>query len=204
MPRSASWPLAESARRPFDAPRPHPHPRRRASRAVWALVASAFLCGALLSAAGFAIGWKHQAQRGSSAASALVAATARTHVLAAALTRTRAALGAARTRSASIATSRDSLARADARLTAANGRLASALAAARRRAAAVGDAAAPLVADLDRVASELHALTGYLTSTPASQLDAGYVQTQVAYLTKTVDAFRAAVAGVRTQAVPGR
>ena len=76
-----SWPLADVAP-PIAVAAPR---RARLPRVTWVLVASAFLCGGLLSAAGFSIGWRHQAQRGSSAESALVSATARTHALSAQL-----------------------------------------------------------------------------------------------------------------------
>ena len=184
-----SWPVAESRSRP------HTAPHRRTPRVMWVLVASAFLCGGLLSAAGFSIGWKHEAQRGSSAESALVSATARTHALGAQLVSTRAALAAARSRSASLASSRHALTRLGASLQ-------KSLAAATKARAGVAAAAAPLSGDLDRVASELHALGSYLTSTPSSQLDAGYVQAQVAYLAKTVDGLRSGLGALAAQAAP--
>lgn len=184
-----SWPLAESHRRSVAAP------RKRTPRVMWVLVASAFLCGGLLSAAGFSIGWRHEAQRGSSAESALVSATARTHTLSAQLVSTRAALAAAREHSASLAASRRELSRAEAKL-------GKTLAAARRAQAGIAAAAGPLGGDLDRVTSELHALNAYVSSTPSSQLDAGYVQAQVAYLMKTVDRLRTAVGALAAQAAP--
>lgn len=184
-----SWPVAESHRRTVASP------RKRSPRVVWVLVASAFLCGGLLSAAGFSIGWRHEAQRGSSAESALVSATARTHTLSAQLVSTRAALAAARTHSTSLTASRRELAQAKARL-------AAALGAARKAQAGIASAAGPLAGDLDRVTTELHALNGYVGSTPSSQLDAGYVQAQVAYLMKSVDGLRTAVGALAAQAAP--
>ena len=185
-----SWPVAESQRRHVAAA-----PQRRTPRSTWVLVAAAFLCGGLLSAAGFSIGWKHEAQRGSSAQSALLAATANAHALTGRLASVRAALSAARARSSSLAASKRALSRTEAQLR-------SALATARTAQAAVAAAAGPVSADLDRLTSELHALTGYLTSTPAAQLDAGYVAAQVAYLTKTVDGFRSAVGSLAARAAP--
>jgi formate hydrogenlyase subunit 3/multisubunit Na+/H+ antiporter MnhD subunit len=181
-----SWPLAQSSHRPLAVP-------RRMPRIVWVLVAAAFLCGGLLSAAGFAVGWRHQAQRGTSAESALVAATATAHSLQARLAAARIEVTALRARSQTLATGRRAAARAEAALRAR-------LAAVQQSLAAVTSAAAPLTGDLDRLRSELHALSSYLSSTPAGQLDAGYVQAQLAYLTKTVDGFSAAVAVV---AAPG-
>jgi hypothetical protein len=184
-----SWPVAESQRRHVAVP------HRRPQRVTWVLVAAAFLCGGLLSAAGFSIGWRHEAQRGSSAQSQLLAATSRVHTLTAQLAATRSALVDARTRGASLAASKRSLTRAEARLR-------SALAAAHAAQADAAAAAAPLSGDLGRVASELHALTSYLASAPAAQLDAGYVQAQVAYLTKSVDGFRSDVGALAARAAP--
>lgn len=163
-------------------------------RIVWVLVAAAFLCGGLLSAAGFAVGWRHQAQRGTSAESALVAASATAHSLRAQLSAARTEVATLRARSKTLAADKRTATHAEAALRAR-------LAAAQHSLAAVTSAAAPLGGDLDRLRSELHALSSYVGSTPAGQLDAGYVQAQLAYLTKTVDGFSAAVTAV---AAPGR
>jgi chromosome segregation ATPase len=184
-----SWPLAESPRRPV-AVQQRP---RRTPRFVWVLVAAAFLCGGLLSAAGFSIGWRHQAQRGTSAESALVAATATAHSLRAQLVSARAEVATLRARSNELTASGHTLRRSATSLRAQ-------LTAAQQSLAALTNAAAPLTGDLNRLTSELHALSSYVGSTPAGQLDAGYVQAQLAYLTKTVDGFSAAVAAV---AAPG-
>lgn len=189
-----SWPLADSHRR--HDPRSNKlllAPGRRAPKVMWFLVVAAFLCGGLLSAAGFAVGWKHEAQRGTSAESALVAATATTHSLRSQLASTRASLSAARARSAELGATRRSLLKAKTQLL-------DELAAARRKVAAVAAASVPLSADLDRLTNELHALTSYVTATPTSQLDAGYLQAQIAYMTKTADGFSSAVAALH----PGR
>jgi len=185
-----SWPLAESRSRPLA-----PAPRKRTPRVLWILVVSAFLCGGLLSAAGFSIGWKHEAQRGSSAESALVTATARTHALSAQLASTRASLAAARAHSASLASARRSLEHL-------NASLRKSLAAATTAQTATAAAAAPLSGDFVRIANELHALGDYLDSTPSGQLDAGYVQTQVTYLAKTVGALRSDLVALAAQAAP--
>jgi chromosome segregation ATPase len=158
-------------------------------RIVWVLVAAAFLCGGLLSAAGFAVGWRHQAQRGTSAESALVAATATAHSLRAQLSAARAEVGTLRARSQTLAVDMHAAGHVEAALRAR-------IATVQQSLTAVTSAAAPLTGDLDRLRSELHALSSYLSSTPAGQLDAGYVQAQLAYLTKTVDGFSAAVAAV--------
>jgi hypothetical protein len=161
-------------------------------RVAWVLTISAFLCGGMISAAVFSVGWKHEAQRGSSAESALAAATARTHALSGQLV-------AQRTRSAALAARRSKLTTTNASLRRELTAARRSLAHARTVIAGVGTAAAPLGGDLDRVTSELRALTGYLASTPPGQLDAGYVQAQVAYLAKTVASFKAAVAAVQAQ-----
>jgi hypothetical protein len=184
-----SWPLAESQRRTVAAP------RARTPRVMWVLVVSAFLCGGLLSAAGFSIGWRHEAQRGSSAESALASATTRIHTLSGELASSRTALAGAKSKTAGLAASRRELARTDAALR-------KALARANRAQAGVAAAANPLSADVDRVATELRALGNYLSSTPSSQLDAGYVQAQVAYLAKTVGRFRSDVGALAAQAAP--
>jgi hypothetical protein len=162
-------------------------------RVGWVLTIAAFLCGGMISAAVFSIGWKHEAQRGNSAQSALAAATARTHALTGQLV-------AQRTRSAALAATRNEL-------TSTNASLRHDLSAARRSLArdkqlltGIGAAAAPLSGDVDRITNELQSLTSYLTSTPPGALDAGYVQAQVSYLTKTVAGFKAAVAAVQSRA----
>ena len=180
-----SWPLAESSRR-------H-HPvavvPRRTPRVMWVVVAAAFLCGAAVSAAGFSIGWKHQAQKGSSAESALVAATATTHALRTQLASVRASLAAERTHATSLAGQRRALEHTVAQLRAQ-------AAAAKHEAASLSSSAAPLSGDLDRLTNELHALGSYVTQTPSGQLDAGYLQAQVGYVSKTANGLSAALAAL--------
>ena len=156
---------------------------------MWVLVAAAFLCGAALSAAGFAVGWKNQAQRGTSAESALVAATATAHQLRTQLTNVRTHLSAAEARSARLATARRQLDHTVATLR-------TQLAAARRAQASLSAAAAPLSGDLQRLTNELRALSSYVTATPSGQLDAGYLQTQVAYVSKTAAGLSSALAAL--------
>ena len=185
-----SWPLAESSRRHVAAPRRR---RRRTPRFVWVLTAAAFLCGGLLSAAGFSIGWRHEAQRGTSAESALVAATATMHTLRTQLVAAHAQLVASRLHAVTLGTARKQLDRTV-------GTLRTELAAAQKSKASISATAVPLSADLGRLTNELHALTSYVTATPSSQLDAGYLQAQIAYLAKTADGFSSAVAAL----LPGR
>ena len=188
-----SWPIADQSRRHVAVPQRR---RRRTPRFVWILAAAAFLCGGLLSAAGFAIGWKHEAQRGTSAESALVAATATVHTLRTQLAAERTQFAAERTRlsaerarASALATARNSARREAAKLQAKAD-------AAQQKLASIGAAAGRLSGDLDRLTNELRAITSYVTTTPSAQLDAGYVQAQLSYLAKTVDGFRAAVAAL--------
>ncbi len=183
-----SWPLPATNRLVLASP------RSRMPRIVWVLIVSAFLCGGLLSAAGFAVGWRHQAQRGTSAESQLVAATATVHSLRAQLMAARSDITSLRAQTGVLSVTKSTLAHSAARLRAQ-------LTAARRSVAAMSSAAAPLASDLDRLRNELRALSSYVGSTPTGQLDAGYLQAQLAYVTKTVDGFSAAVAAV---AAPGR
>jgi hypothetical protein len=162
-------------------------------RVAWILAISAFLCGGMISAAVFSVGWRHEAQRGNSAESALAAATARSHALSG-------QLAVQLTRSAALAATRSELATANSTLHTELASARRALAHAKKVIAGVGTAAAPLSGDLDKITSELRSLTGYLASTAPGQLDAGYVQAQVAYLSKTVSVFRAEVAAVQAQA----
>src|SRR5438105_9735828 len=92
------WPLLEE-RAPFatagDGSR-----ARRLPRSAWLLTGLAFLCGALVSAAGFSIGWRHQAQHDTATQAALAAATARTHRLEQKIGALRTSLGGARSAAA--------------------------------------------------------------------------------------------------------
>jgi septal ring factor EnvC (AmiA/AmiB activator) len=180
-----SWPLAEQSRRSAAVAQT----RHRTPRIMWAVVAAAFLCGAAVSAAAFSIGWKHQAQKGSSAEAALVTATANLHTLRTRLAGVRTQLAAEHSQVAALTAAKQTAARTNARLRTKN-------AAAQQTLASLSADAARLGGDVDRLTNELRALTSYVTTTPAGQLDAGYVQAQLAYLAKTVDRFRAAVAAL--------
>jgi hypothetical protein len=190
MSRGSSWPMSETTRFPAAAqPRPRTQQRRQRQpfpRLGWVLAICAFICGAMLSAAAFSIGWKHQAQKGSSAEAALVAATARTHLLAGSLS------------SANIAAAQAKAAarRARARAVAAQASTTAMLQHAQAVAAALNDAsgsanavtagASSVGSDLAKLTSELRTLTSYLETTPSAQLDSGYVAAQTAYITKTI------------------
>jgi prefoldin subunit 5 len=170
---SQSWPLLEE-RAPF-ATASRSHPKRKASRSVWLLTGLAFLCGGLVSAAAFSIGWRHQAQRDTAARVALAAATARTHKLEHTIGTLRNSLSTARSTAATATATENALAHSGANVaeeaTVAGG-----------NGTAVASGAGSLSAATTRIASELKTLDTYLTTTPTAQLDAGYIASQTAYL----------------------
>ncbi len=166
------WPLLQE-RAPFAAAS-RSRPRRR-PRPVWLLTALAFLCGGLVSAAAFSIGWKHQAQRDTAARSALAAATARTHRLDEKVSALQTSLAAARS-----ATARATA--AEQALTLAAGKVGDDAKAAGGGGPAVSAGAATITGAAARIASELKTLNSYLATTPTGQLDPGYISSQTAYL----------------------
>jgi len=156
---------------------------------VWLLTGLAFLCGGLVSAAGFSIGWRHQAQRNTAAEAALSAATNRTrtleqrvHVLQASLTRQRRAAAAA--------------AASEQSLLGAAGRLHDEATASSSSADSVSSGAGAVAASAARVASELKTLDAYLTSTPSGALDPGYIATQTTYLERQLARLQAESVGL--------
>ena len=182
------WPLLDERPRTDAGVRPQAKPRRR-PRPAWALAALAFVCGGLVSAAAFSVGWRHQAQRGSQAETALASATAHVHSLQGSLAAARRA--EARTE-ARLAATRKS-ARASARtLSRAAAELAAQASDSAGAAAPVSSGAGTMTATAGRVARELKTLSDYLTTTPASQLDGGYVAAQIAYLTRQLDTLQKA------------
>jgi len=170
---SGSWPLLEE-RAPF-ATASHSRRGRRMPRSAWVLTALAFLCGGLVSAAAFSIGWRHQAQRDTAARTALAAATARTHRLEGRITTLQASLGSARATAASATAAEKALAHAGTRVgadaTASSG-----------DGASISSGAGAVTGAAARIASELKTLDTYLTMTPTTQLDPGYIASQAAYL----------------------
>ena len=135
----------------------------------------AFLCGGLVSAAGFSIGWRHQAQRDTAARTALAAATARTRGLEERVTALRASLGRQQAAATTATTAEHAVvvaaAKVAAEATASSG-----------TAGSVSSGVGSLTASAGRIASELKTLDSYLTTTPAGQLDPGYISSQAAYL----------------------
>ncbi len=190
MSDTTDWPLGETLRLP--ASQPPTAARRPLPRSAWVLTAAGFVAGGLVSAAAFSVGWRHQAEHGSSTAAALAAATAKNHALRASLTaarhaetRTQAQLAAAgrakaRANAAAKAVSREASS------------LASAIVANGRSADSISAGANSVGTSVDKLSGELKTLTAYLTTTPTSQLDAGYVATQTAYLSKQLEGLKAA------------
>src|SRR4051794_595313 len=78
-----SWSGGDERTTVMRVPRPA---RRKRTWPMWVLPTLAFVCGALVSAAVFTIGWRHQTQQNAAAQSALADATARNHKLSTALT----------------------------------------------------------------------------------------------------------------------
>jgi hypothetical protein len=153
----------------------HSRRSRRLPRSAWVLTALAFLCGGLVSAAAFSIGWRHQAQRDTAARTALAAATARTHRLEGRITALQTSLSSARAAAAAATAAEKALARSGTRVgadaTASSG-----------HGASISAGAGALTAAASRIASELKTLDTYLTTTPTAQLDPGYIASQTAYL----------------------
>ena len=150
---------------------------------MWLLTTLAFICGALVSAAVFTIGWRHQVQRNTAAVSALAAETARNHTLTDSLATARATA----THDRQIAAE----ARASAqRLATAGASVATQAAALTGNANSVSNDAGAMATAAGKIASELKTLTSYLTTTPPNQLDAGYIDSQTAYLAQQVRALQ--------------
>ncbi|HEY5693844.1 MAG TPA: hypothetical protein VIR14_04995 [Gaiellaceae bacterium] len=149
--------------------------RRKPPRSVWLLTGLAFVCGGLVSAAGFSIGWRHQAQRDTAARTALAAATARTHRLEQRIGTLRTSLAAARASAAAAAASERALLQAA-------GKVGVEAAASRGAATSISAGAGSLNAAATRIAGELKTLGTYLTTTPSDQLDPGYITSQTTYL----------------------
>jgi hypothetical protein len=172
---SNRWPLLNE-RAPF-ATTAHGRRGRKLPRSIWLLTGLAFICGGLVSAAAFSIGWRHQAQRDTAAQTALAAASARTHRLEQKVAVLQSSRNAARAAAAAAATSEQSLARgAD--------RVGAEAASTGSSAASISSGAGSLSASSTRIVSELKTLDTYLTTTPVGQLDPGYIASQTAYLTQ--------------------
>ena len=188
------WPLLEE-RAPFAtaAPAPVRSSRRRLPRSTWLLTALAFLCGGLVSAAAFSIGWRHQAQRDTAARAALAASTAHVNRLSASLAAARETIAQERQAQTQAAAALRATSRAAAAV-------ATQAASAEQVANPVSVNAADVAAAASRVSRELQTLLTYLTTTPASQIDSGYIASQAAYLTRQLTALQDSGTGVGTAA----
>lgn len=187
MSHTSDWPLDERMR--VSARRPR---RGRLSRSTWALVAAAFVTGVLLSAIAFSVGWRQQAQQGSSARAELAVANAKVRTLGTSLAAARHATAQAQAQLAAARKARTAAASAARTVSHDAASLAAGLVASGKSADSVSSGAASIGAGVDRLAGELKTLTSYLTTTPASQLDAGYIATQASYLAKQLDELKAA------------
>jgi hypothetical protein len=184
MATGTDWPLGEGIRVPATRIPTPARKRTKLPRITWVLVAAAFACGALLSAAGFSVGWRHQAQRDSSARAALATETARNQTLRATLAGTRARLAAARqAQAAATAAARTVSRQASA--------LAADVVATGRSADSISLGASAVGGGIGRLAGELRTLSSYLATTPAGQLDPGYISAQAAYLSKQLATLQA-------------
>jgi hypothetical protein len=181
------WPLLNE-RAPF-ATATVGSSRRKLPRSAWLLTALAFLCGGLVSAAAFSIGWRHQAQRDTAARAALATATARANRLSASLAAARETVARERQAEARAAASVRTTSRAAASLATQAG-------AARSAAGTVSGSAGDVGGTATRVSRELQTLLTYLTTTPSGQIDSGYIASQAAYLTRQLTALQDAGAGI--------
>jgi prefoldin subunit 5 len=167
------WPVLKERVPLVQAP-PRPS-RRKLSRSAWLLTGLAFVCGGLVSAAAFSIGWRHQAQRDSAAQSALAAATARTHRLERRIGALQTSLAGARSAAARANASEKALAQTGAKVS-------DGATTAIGNAASISTRAGSLTGAATRIGSELKTLDTYLTTTPTGQLDGGYIASQTTYL----------------------
>ena len=176
------WPLLEE-RAPF-ATASRGRRSRRPARSAWLLTGLAFLCGGLVSAAAFSIGWRHQAQRDSATQTALAASIARTHRLEQRITALQTSLHSARGAAASATAAQKALARAGTQVgadaTESSG-----------KAGLIATDADPVTTTATRIASELKTLDTYFTTTPAGQLDPGYIASQTSYLAQQLTRLQA-------------
>ena len=180
------WPLLEE-RAPF-ATASRSRRTRKPPRSAWLLTGLAFLCGGLVSAAAFSVGWRHQAQRDTAAQTALAAATARTHRLEQSIGALRASLGRARGTAARANAAAAAAATAEKALVQTGATVAEEATVSSGDGNAIAAGAGSLITAAARITSELKTLNTYLTTTPAGQLDPGYVASQTAYLSQAAGA----------------
>jgi hypothetical protein len=179
---STRWPLLEE-RAPF-ATADRVRRGRKLPRSPWPLIGLAFLCGALVSAAGFAIGWRHQAQRDNAAQTALAAAAVKTQRLEQKISALRASLGGARGAAESANASAKAATASEQALAHSAAKVGEDSTVASGNGTAIASGAGTLTAAANRIASELKTLDTYLTTTPTGQLDPGYIASQTSYLSR--------------------
>ena len=177
---STRWPLLDE-RAPF-ATQSRSERRHRPPRSAWLLTGLAFLCGGLVSAAAFSIGWRHQAQRDTAAQSALAAASTRAHRLEQRIGALQTSLDQAQAAAARDHASATAAAAAEQSLARSGAKVGDESTALSGTAASISAGAGSLTAAATRIGSELKTLDTYLTTTPAGQLDPGYIASQTAYL----------------------
>jgi hypothetical protein len=151
---------------------------------VWLLTGLAFLCGGLVSAAGFSIGWRHQAQRNTDAESALATATARTHALERHVVALQGTLASARQAEARQHQAATAATASQQAVVSAAAKVGGDATATGNAGTSVSSGAGALTVTADRVANELKTLETYLTTTPTGQLDPGYIASQTGYLVR--------------------
>jgi hypothetical protein len=183
------WPLLEE-RGPFPQAT-RSSTRRKLPRSAWLLTGLAFICGGLVSAAGFSIGWRHQAQRDTAAQAQLAAVTARTHALEQRTLTLQASLAAARDTAARAHAAAAAAAASEQAVAGTAAKVGDEATASSGAAASVSSGAGSLAGSAARIASELKTLETYLTTTPARQLDPGYIASQTAYLSQQLTRLQA-------------
>ena len=185
---SRSWPLLDE-RAPF-ATASLGRRGRKLPRSAWLLTGLAFLCGGLVGAAALSIGWRHQAQRNTAAQSALAAANVRAQKLERTISALRTSLGEARGAAVSARAAAAGTAASGKALARAGANVAEEADVSSGNGAAISSRADALTAAAARIAGELKTLDTYLTTTPAGQLDPGYVASQTAYLAQQLSRLR--------------
>jgi prefoldin subunit 5 len=151
-----------------------------------------------MSAAAFSIGWRHQAQRNTAAQTALAAANVRAHRLEQRIGALRTSLGRARAAATHDRVSAAAAAAAEQALVRAGSSVAEEATVAGGNGVAVSSGAGSLSTAATRISSELKTLDTYLTTTPAGELDPGYVASQTAYLARQLTGLQGAAGTLGT------
>jgi septal ring factor EnvC (AmiA/AmiB activator) len=166
-------------------------------RAQIVLMVSAFLVGAVAAGLLFVGIWRHTAAQGDAATAAATATKRDLSHARDRLASARADLAAAEANVKTLARERAGL---NARLVAYQSRLQAARAATAASATAVRRDAASAARQAAQLRSEIRTLGSYLATTPDTDIDSGYLATQVQYLAKALDAVGASVAALGNDA----